>query len=414
MQRASIGILAGCGLMFLTACGLTIVRGASRPTVLSEGGRPAAALRVQPERGALKGGKRMLIYIGTYTGGKSKGIYRCTFDANTGALSEPQLAVEAVNPSFLAIHPDGKYLYAVNEVGEFQGKPGGAVSAFAIDARTGNLKLLNQQPTRGGAPCHITLDREARHVLVANYSGGSVIVFPILPDGRLGEATSFVQHEGKSVNPERQEGPHAHSIYTDPSGKYVVSADLGLDQVRVYRYDAQRGQLIPNDPAFARTAPGAGPRHFAFTPDGRYGYVINELGNTVTAYAFDSAKGVLREIQTIATLPSDFHGQNWTADVQVHPSGKFLFGSNRGHDSIVAFAIDTQTGRLTLLGQTPTQGRIPRNFGIDPNGRFLIAANQESDSLVVFRIDNGTGKLTPAGHMVTVGKPVCVQFLMQR
>lgn len=352
-----------------------------------------------------------MVYVGTYTGGKSKGIYFCELDTETGKLSEPRLAAEIVNPSFLAIHPNGKFLYAVNEVGEFNGKKAGAVTAYAIDAKTGDLTMLNQQSSVGTGPCHITLDRGGKHALVANYGGGSITVLPIQADGKLSEASCFIQHEGKSVNPQRQEAPHAHSIYADPTGKFVVSADLGLDKVLVYQYDAEKGTLTPNDPAFGSVAPGAGPRHFAFTPDGKFGYVINEMGNTVTAFSYDGKTGTLKEIQTLPTLPEGFDKDSSTADLQVHSSGKFLFGSNRGHDSIAVYAIESGTGRLKSLGQTPTQGKIPRNFGLDPTGKFLIAANQESDSLVVFRINAETGELTPTGQTVEVGKPVCVKFL---
>jgi 6-phosphogluconolactonase len=356
-------------------------------------------------------GKKVMVYVGTYTGGKSKGIYYCELDTETGKLSEPRLAAEIVNPSFLAIHPNGKFLYAVNEVGEFNGKKAGSVTAYSIDAKTGDLTQLNQQSSVGTGPCHITTDKDGKHVFVANYGGGSVAALPVQADGKLGEATAFIQHDGKSVNPNRQGEPHAHSIYADPGNRFVVSADLGLDKILVYKYDAGKGTLTPNAPAFASVKPGAGPRHFAFTPDGKFAYVINELNSTVIAFEYDANTGTLKEIQTLTTLPDGFSGENYPADLQTHPSGKFLYGTNRGHDSVAAYAIDAKTGKLTSLGQTLTQGKNPRNFGIDPTGNFLIAANQESNSLVVFRINPESGALTPTGQTAEVGKPVCVKFL---
>jgi 6-phosphogluconolactonase len=299
----------------------------------------------------------------------------------------------------------------VGEVSDFAGKKSGGVSAFAIDASTGNLTLLNQQSSGGTGPCHLVVDKAGKNVLVANYGGGSVAVLPIQADGRLSEATCFIQHTGKSVNPRRQEAPHAHSINLDAANNFAFVADLGLDKVLVYRFDAAKGTLTPNDPPAASVAPGAGPRHFAFHPGGRYAYVINEMGNTVTAFNYDAQKGVLTEIQTLSTLPQGYTEVSHTAEVQVHPSGKFLYGSNRGHDSIAVYSIDQNTGRLTLVGISSTQGKTPRNFGIDPTGTFLLAANQDSDNIVVFRIDPQTGELKPTGQVVEVPRPVCVKFV---
>jgi len=329
----------------------------------------------------------------------------------TAELSDPVLAGETANPSFLAIHPSGDYLYAVGELGQFGGKRSGAVSAFRIDRPTGKLELLDQQPSRGAGACHLVVDGSGKNVLVANYSGGSIAVLPIPDDGQLDEATAFVQHEGSSVNPRRQKGPHAHSINVAPDNRFAFVADLGLDKVLVYRFDAKNGTLAPNNPAWATVKPGAGPRHFAFHPGGKSAYVINELHSTVTAFAYDARQGVLTERQTLSTLPDGFDGDSTTAEVQVHPSGKFLYGSNRGHDSIAVFAIDGETGRLTLVEHESTQGQTPRNFGIDPTGTFLLAANQKSHTVVIFRIDRDTGELAPTGHKVDVPSPVCVKLI---
>jgi 6-phosphogluconolactonase len=255
------------------------------------------------------------------------------------------------------------------------------------------------------------VDKEGKNVLVANYGGGSVAALPIQADGRLREASSFIQHKGSSVNPKRQEGPHAHSINLDTANRFACAADLGLDQVLVYQFDATKGTLTPHTPPFAAVAPGAGPRHFAFHPSGRYAYVINEMNSTVTAFTYDAQQGTLKELHTLSTLPAGFKGNNSTAEVQVHPSGKFLYGSNRGHDSIAIFTIDQDTGRLTAAGHELTQGRTPRNFGIDPTGSYLLAANQATDTIVVFRIDPQTGNLKATGQTVSMPTPVCVKFV---
>jgi 6-phosphogluconolactonase len=365
-----------------------------------------AAPAGQPTRPA-----RVRVYVGTYTApGKSKGIYVLELDLASGKLSAPRLAAETVNPSFVAIHPSHRFLYAVDEIEDFQGKKTGAVSAFAIE-KDGTLKFLNRQPSKGANPCHIVVDGKGKHVLAANYGGGSAVVLSVGDDGMLGTWTGFVQHKGHSVNKERQEAPHAHSINLDKANRFAAVADLGLDEVFVPRYDPADGSLTANNPRGVKVAPGSGPRHFAFHPNGRHAYVINELNCTVTAFDYDGDKGVLKKIQTLSTLPGKFKPGYSTAEVQVHPSGKFLYGSNRGHHSIAVFAIDPETGKLTRLENVPTQGRTPRNFGIDPTGTYLLAANQDSDSIVVFRIDPKTGRLQPAGHRAEVPMPVCVKFL---
>lgn len=354
------------------------------------------------------------VYVGTYTGGKdgSKGIYRCDFDPQTGKLGPSELVAEIASPSYLALHPSGKYLFAVGELDRFAGKKGGAVSAFAIDPRTGKLALLNQQPSSGTGPCYIALDRGGKNALVANYSGGSVAVLPIGEKGRLKPASVFWQFAGSSVNKERQEASHAHCINVDPTNRFTLVADLGLDQVKIFHFDPIHGRMPYNDPRFYKTAPGAGPRHFTFHPNGKWAYLIHEMGLTLSALAWNADKGQLTEMQTVPTLPAgaDRRGAS-TVAVVVHPSGKFVYGSNRGNDTIVTFAIDGSTGRLTLIGHQGEGIKTPRDFNIDPTGRWLIVANQDGASLLVFRIDPETGKLSPTGQRVAVPAPVCVKFL---
>ncbi len=355
----------------------------------------------------------MRFYVGTYTRGPSKGIYLCRMDVATGKLAFTGETAEAKNPSFLALHPSGRYLYAVSEIDRHEGRSCGGVSAFAIHAETGGLTPLNQQPSEGTNPCHLVVDATGKYVLVANYSSGSVAALPIKKDGHVDTASDAVQHEGGSVNASRQKGPHAHSITLDPANRYAFAADLGMDKVMIYRLDAARGKLVPNDPPWARTKPGAGPRHFAFHPSAKYAYVINELDSTMVAFAYDGSKGALAEIQTAPTLPEGWEGTNYCADVHVDPGGKFLYGSNRGHDSIVIYEIDPSKGTLAFRGHAPTLGKAPRNFAIDPTGTFLLAANQDSDNIVVFRIDPATGMPTPTGHTLDLPKPVCIKFAVR-
>jgi len=359
--------------------------------------------------------KEFLVYFGTYTGAKSKGIYVSRLDTKTGRLTAPELVAETTSPSFLAVHPKGELLYAVNEVSKFNDKPAGAVSGFAIDRANGKLTPLNQQSSGGAGPCHLVVDKSGQTVLVANYGGGSVAALPIAADGRLGEATSFFQHARPNTNSTttKQKPPHGHSINVSPDNRFAAAADLGLDQILVYRLDPKRGELTPNNPPFTAVAPGSGPRHLAFHPSEKFAYVINETTCTMTAFTYDRKTGVLKEVQTVSTLPAGESVKSGysTAEVQVHPSGKFLYGSNRGHDTIAVFAIDKSSGKLTPVENVPTQGKIPRNFGIDPTGEFLLAANQNSDSVVVFRIDAKTGRLTPTGQVIEVGAPVCVKFV---
>ena len=357
--------------------------------------------------------KNFFVYVGTYTTKQtSKGIYLYRFDAASGELKEAGLAAQSVDPSFLAVHPNGKYLYAVNEVGEFGTQKSGAVSAFAIDRATGTLKLLNQVASRGAGPCHISLDRTGKFVFVANYDGGSIASISIQPDGSLGQAAGFVQHTGHGVDKERQEAPHAHWISPSPDNRFVLAADLGLDEVLIYRFDHTKGTLSANDPPFAKVDPGSGPRHFAFDPGSKFGYALTEMAATVSAFAWQVQKGSLSTLQTVPTLPKEHSGPREAAEIAVHPSGKFLYASNRaGADTITEFGIDAAKGTLTLLGRFPTQGKTPRNFAIDPTGSYLLAANQDSGNVVVFRIKPTTGELSPTGQVVQVPAPVCVTFV---
>ena len=357
---------------------------------------PAAALAAAPAHG-----DRLWVYVGTYTQRGSKGIYLCQLDVAAGKLEPGCLVAETASPSFVVRHPSLPVLYAIGEIGRVNGKPGGAVSAFSIAPKTGTLTLINQQNSGGPGPCHVAVDHGGRCVLVANYGGGSVAALPIDATGKLGEAVSVIQHTGTGANPKRQKGPHAHSIYVDAADRFVLTADLGIDKVLVYRLDPAAAKLTANQPPCCDAAPGAGPRHLAFHPNGKWVYAINELNNTVTQMKYDAALGRLEAVQSIGTLPEGFQGSNTTAEVQIHPSGKFLYGSNRGHDSIAIFAIDAATGGLRLLGHEPTQGKSPRNFALDPSGRCLLAANQDGDNIVVFRVDAATGLLRPTGSSVS-------------
>lgn len=347
-----------------------------------------------------------MIYVGTYTHGSEAGIYRFRFDEGTGRLTLLGVDDGGPNPSFLALHPSGKMLYAVNEAG-MQG-PDGMVSAFRVTEPDGTLALVNRQSSRGSYPCHLIVDRAGRHVLAANYGSGSFVVLPILPGGDLAPASCVVQRHGSGPNPARQEGPHAHSIYLDAAQRFALGADLGTDRVVVYRFDAAQGSLHPHSEA--ATAPGSGPRHLAFSKDGRFVYVLNEMASTVAVFRYDGREGRLSHLQTVSTLPAEFHGSSTGAEVEVHPSGRFLYASNRGHDSIAEFRIDTATGKLSIIGWQSTLGKTPRSFAVDPSGNWLVAANQDTDTLVVFRIDPERGTLEAATPPVHAARPVCVLF----
>ena len=361
-----------------------------------------------------KNSKQMLVYIGTYTSGKSKseGIYIYKLNLETGALDAHKTVKNVVEPSYLTIDKDKKYLYAVNETVEYEGRKSGAVSAFAVNRKTGDLEFLNKQPTLGGAPCHVSVTESGKFVLVANYVGGNVSVFPVQKNGGLGASIDLEQHTGAGANKERQEAAHAHSINLDKNNRFAVACDLGVDKIFIYELDKKTGKLKPN-PAqpFFQSKAGAGPRHFAFHADNKTAFVVNELDSSVTSLRFDAENGTLKEIQRVSTLPAGFSGANTCADVHISPNGRFLYGSNRGHDSIASFAIDEKTGGLTALEHTSTGGKTPRNFVIDPTGKFLLAANQNSDSIVVFRIDEASGKLAATSKTANVPSPVCLKLI---
>ena len=353
----------------------------------------------------------MIAFIGTYAPADQNGIFVCSLDMSTGELRQISAVKGVGNPSFLAVHPDGRHLYAVAEIGDFNNQQTGGVAAFAIDPESAALEFVNAQPSGGRGPCHISIHPNGRYAFAANYGGGSVSILPINEDGSLGPPSDFVQHTGSSVNPNRQKAPHAHSINIHPNGRFAYAADLGLDKILIYSVDLENGKIPPNDPPYAETRPGAGPRHFAFRPDGAFAYVINELDSTLNAFRVDAESGALTLLQTIDTVPSGFDGTNYTAEVRVAPNGRFVYGSNRGHNSVAVYRIDDEKGTVQLVEHESTRGDTPRNFGIDPTGQFLIAANQNSDDLYSFRIDPQTGELTPTGSSLNIPKPVCVQFL---
>lgn len=365
-----------------------------------------SSARAQPKQS-----NKYLVYVGTYTqeGSESKGIYAYRFDASSGSFEPIGLVAKTINPSFLAIHPNRRFLYAVNEVSTYEGQKSGAVSAFAIDRATGKLTLLNQVASKGGDPCFISLDKAGKFVLVANYGGGSVAVFPVLEDGRLGEASAFVQHSGHGANAERQEGPHAHSIDLSPDNRFAIVDDLGLDESLVYGFDTAKGSLSAGP--IAKADDGAGPRHFAFHLNGRFAYVINEMHSTVSAFHYDSETGGLQKLQTIPSLPGKSAGLSEAAEIQVHPSGKFLYASNRGPDNIAVFAIDQNKGTLKPIEYVSTKGASPRNFEIAPGGSLLLAANEKSDNIVLFKVNLKSGRLTPTGKVLDVSQPVCIKFV---
>ncbi len=355
--------------------------------------------------------EQLLMYVGTYTRSGSEGIYVYRIDPSSGALELASTASGVTNPSFLAIHPSGRFLYSVSEARGQDGKPAGGVAAFAIAPGTGALTLLNQQSSGGVGPCHVDVDKTGRYLFVANYASGSVAMLPIQPDGSLAPASDFHQHEGHSVDRRRQEGPHAHSINVDPTNGYALVPDLGLDKVLVYKLDLENGKLIPAEEPFVQLIAGSGPRHLAFHPQRNYVFVITEMGNTIMGYLYYPDRGALKGILMMPTLPRGWEGESYCAHVAVSASGKFLYGSNRGHDSIAVFSIDVGKGLLDIVDHTSTQGSYPRHFCLHPADTFLWAANQNSDTIVAFSIDQGTGRLTPTGHVTNVPMPVCLKIL---
>jgi 6-phosphogluconolactonase len=364
----------------------------------------------RPSTPAPASGGLTTVYVGTYTKDSgSKGIYRLSLDLVTGAMVETGSTSGIENPSFLAIHPNKKFLYAAAEVEEMGGAKTGGVKAYAI-AADGSLTELNQQPSGGGAPCHLSMDRDGKHLLVANYVGGNVSIFPIALDGSLQPASAFVQHEGGSTTNPRQSSPHAHSINLSSDNQFAFVADLGLDEVRAYRYDATAGTLVAHDAGTIRLAAGSGPRHFSFSPSGKFAYVNGEMTSEVNAYSYDKVAGTFSALNTLSTLPDGGKDGNSTAEVVVSPNGKFVYVSNRGHDSLAIFAVNAD-GTLVARGHQSTGGKTPRNFAIDPTGTFLLAANQRSNTVVSFRINSESGTLTPTGHSIAVPAPVCVRYL---
>ncbi|KAA5546688.1 lactonase family protein [Adhaeribacter rhizoryzae] len=351
------------------------------------------------------------VYVGTYAKAGDLGLYQFRLNGTTGQLTKVSGYKGGANPSFLTLAPDHQYLYAVNEVTEFNGSNTGAVSAFAIDKKTGRLTLLNQQATGGGAPCYISLDKSNKFALVANYVGGNVAIFPLQPNGHLGNLRTKQQHQGKGPNVKRQEAPHAHCIVPAPDNKFVFAIDLGIDKVKSYRLDTKQGGLIPNPEGDFTTKAGAGPRHLTFHPNGKFAFLIHELDNTISVLAYNSTNGSFTQTQSVSTLPAGVTQESFCADIHVSPNGKFLYGSNRGHDSLVVYAINAETGNLTLVEHVRTQGKWPRNFGFDPSGNILLVANQNTNNIVTFKADSQTGKLTATGHSVEVPSPVCVQVI---
>jgi 6-phosphogluconolactonase len=346
-----------------------------------------------------KRSRELMLYVGTYTSGKSEGIYIYRFNSTTGALTKSG-SIKSENPSFLALDPAKRFLYAVNE------NPTGTVSSFRIDPKSAELTFLNQQSSGGADPCYLSVDRKARSLLVANYTSGNVSVLPILRDGSLSSTIEVEQHHGAGPR-EQQKGPHAHCIRLDRLNRHALAADLGIDKLLIYRFGA--GKL--GDAQEALLHPGAGPRHLTFHPNGKYVYVINELDSSLTTFRYDAVKGTLQQFETLSTLPRDFVGTSYCADIHISRSGRFIYGSNRGHNSIVVFAVDGRTGRLNLVEHVSTEGNWPRNFTLDPSEKFLLVANQRSDNVVTFRVDAATGRLTPAGQQAEIPVPVCLQFL---
>ena len=354
-----------------------------------------------------------IIFVGTYTdpeGSKSEGIYVYRMDAGYGQLNFLSVAKGVSNPSFLEVHPHQNFLYGVNEVDSLDGRAGGGVSAFSIEPHSGELTLLNTQFSHGAHPCYVSVEQTGRFALVANYTGGSIAMFPIRTDGTLDEASDVIQHSGSSIHPARQTGPHAHCILPDPTNRFAVAVDLGIDKLLIYQMNLERGKLqLHNE---VQVHAGAGPRHLTFHPNGQFAYLINELDATVIAYGYQSEAGRFEQLQILPAVPKDFTSENLCADIHVTPDGRYLYASNRGHDSLVSYQIDQSTGALTYVSHTPTGGREPRNFAIGSNGSFLLAANQKTDTVVTFKIDTTNGQLIETGYQVEVSMPVCVKFAL--
>jgi 6-phosphogluconolactonase len=354
--------------------------------------------------------KAPFVFVGTYTeleGSQSEGIYVYRMDPSSGELTSEKSVKGVLNPSFLEIHPGGRFFYVVNEVQNYGGQPGGGVSTFSIEPD--QVNFLNDQLSQGSDPCYVSVEQTGRFVLVANYTSGSIAMLPTQSDGRLGPACDMIQHAGSSVHPERQTGPHAHCILPDPTNRFAVAVDLGLDKLLIYQMDLENGKLHKH--AEVDVQPGAGPRHLTFHPNGQFAYLINELNSTLIGYRYHAGNAQFEELQTVPALPKDFHGENLCADIHISPNGKYLYASNRGHDSLVCFFIDENTGELIYQNHTSTEGREPRNFAIDPSGAFLLVANQKTNSIVTFGIEPESGELSRTGHRLEVPMPVCLKFV---
>jgi len=352
-----------------------------------------------------------LVFFGTHSVGPQKGISVAHFNSETGILTKPELLIEAPAPAYFIIHPNGRNLYVCNSNDFAKGYTGQTISSYKIDPKDITLTFQNQQLSGGADPSYVCIDATERFLLTANYKGGSVAVIAIKPDGSLGEITANIKHSGRSVDTVRQTQPYAHSIKLDPSNRFALVADLGLDKLLVYRFDSKTGSLEENDPPFVKVSPGSGPRHISFHPNGKFVYLINEMASTVITYAWDSKTGKLTELQTSSTLPADFKGKNACAEIEVYPNGKFLYGSNRGHESLALFKINKRTGIISLIENIPTQGHSPRNFEFDPTKNWLIVTNHDSDNAMVFKIDKKSGHLTPNGTPLPIVYPFCIRFL---
>jgi 6-phosphogluconolactonase len=355
------------------------------------------------------------VYVGTYTSKDSKGIYSYRFDAKSGQLTPIGIAAEQVNPSFLATDPRHRFLYAVTEMGNEKGagsyKTNGSISSYSINPKTGALAFLNKVDALGGGPCHLVVDKTGKMLFVANYGSGSVASFAIKPDGSIGDKTGFDQHSGSSVDPARQKGPHAHAVVLSPDNRFLFVPDLGTDQVKIYKVDAAKGTFTANDPAFATVKAGLGPRHFIFGHGAKFAYVLCEMGSSVAVFAYNPMTGSLTPIETVSNLPADFKGVDNSAEIAVDRSGRYLYASNRGHDSITVYKVDPVKGTLKSVQVVPTQGKIPRNFALDLSGKYLLAANQNTGQIVTFAVDPATGQLKPTGQVTDVPAPVDILFV---
>jgi len=349
---------------------------------------------------------KWITYFGSYAGKQSPGIHIYMLDEQSGELSSIETVSGLINPTFLTVSQSKGLLYSYTQADE--GQDSGAVLTYRIDPESGALSLAGQEPSLDKSATHINLDHAEKFAMTVSYSEGTINLFPVQPNGQLGPLSDKVRHEGSSVVPKRQESAHPHSIYTDPTDQFVIVPDLGLDTIKVYRLDREQGKFLPHDDV--KLAPGSGPRHFAFHPSLAYAYVINELNSTITVFTYDGQAGKLQEIQTVSALPGDFNGTSSTAEVQISACGSFLYGSNRGHDSIVVFAIDKSSGKLSLVQHISTGGEHPRHFSLTPSGRYLLAANKDSDSVHVFKVDPVSGRLSVTGQSISIPQPTCVRY----